>query len=226
MQATVHLADGEFYYQITHKTKLVVQLATNLIIEFKCYIAPIGETMIIGNDWLKRYDGIIHCAKEMIDFMIYGKRFKIYSQDTPNKEKAKPISIQEIKSDFRNNMIEHFGYISVTNGSEKSISKNNTNKLYAISKCQNKVASKIMSDFKDVLSKPKHGRPVEGGPEMEIIIKEGHGPIAKRPYRLSHTEQQELHKQVNELLEQGYSGSKKCINVWHFRTFWLITYQI
>jgi len=97
--------------------------------------------------------------------------------------------------------IEYTGYISIRGNYMES---SNTNNVYAISSNTNRIVEKIVIDYNDVLSKPEPGRPVEGGPEMEIIIKEGHGPIAKRPYRLSFTEQQELHRQIQELLDQGY----------------------
>jgi len=198
----IHLADGGFYYQITHKTSLIVKLYQNLIIELECYIAPIGESVIIGNDWLKQHDGIIYCAKDLIEFTTDGHRFKVYSQDEMNKDKiSKPIPIQEITIDMKNDKIEYMGYITIR---ENYMEQNNETKVYAISRNTSEIVEKIIIDYKDVLSKPKPGRPVEGGPEMEIIIKEGHGPIAKRPYRLSFAEQQELHKQIQELLDQGY----------------------
>ena len=108
----IHLADGGFYYQITHKTSLIVKLYQNLIIELECYIAPIGESVIIGNDWLKQHDGIIYCAKDLIEFTTDGHRFKVYSQDEMNKDKiSKPIPIQEITIDMKNDKIEYMGYI-------------------------------------------------------------------------------------------------------------------
>jgi len=58
----IHLADGGFYYQITHKTSLVVKLHQGLSIKLECYIAPIGESIIIGNDWLRQHNGIIYCV--------------------------------------------------------------------------------------------------------------------------------------------------------------------
>jgi hypothetical protein len=62
----------------------------------------------------------------------------------------------------------------------------------------------VMCEYPDVFSKELPGMPPDRDVEFMIDLLPSIGPIAKRPYRMSVDELEELKKQFRELSNKGY----------------------
>jgi hypothetical protein len=63
---------------------------------------------------------------------------------------------------------------------------------------------RVVCDYPDVFPDDLLGMPPERDIEFIIDLLPGTAPIAKRPYRMSVGELEELKKQLKELLDKGY----------------------
>jgi hypothetical protein len=63
---------------------------------------------------------------------------------------------------------------------------------------------RVVSEYPDVFPDDLSGMPPERDIEFIIDLLPGTAPIAKRPYRMSVGELEELKKQLKELLDKGY----------------------
>jgi hypothetical protein len=63
---------------------------------------------------------------------------------------------------------------------------------------------RVVSEYPDVFPDDLPGMPPERDIEFIIDLLPGTAPIAKRPYRMSVGELEELKKQLKELLDKGY----------------------
>jgi hypothetical protein len=63
---------------------------------------------------------------------------------------------------------------------------------------------RVVSKYPDVFPDDLPGMPPERDIEFIIDLLPGTAPIAKRPYRMSVGELEELKKQLKELLDKGY----------------------
>jgi hypothetical protein len=62
----------------------------------------------------------------------------------------------------------------------------------------------FVNEYPDVFPKELLGMPPYQDVEFVIDLLPGTGPIAKRPYRMSVNELEELKKQLKELSDKGY----------------------
>jgi hypothetical protein len=62
----------------------------------------------------------------------------------------------------------------------------------------------IVNEYPDVFPEELPGMPLDRDVEFVIDLLPGTGPIAKRPYRMSVDELEELKKQLKELSDKGY----------------------
>jgi hypothetical protein len=62
----------------------------------------------------------------------------------------------------------------------------------------------VVSEYPDVFPKELPSMPPDRDVEFVIDLLLGTGPIAKRPYRMSVDELEELKKQLKELSDKGY----------------------
>jgi hypothetical protein len=63
----------------------------------------------------------------------------------------------------------------------------------------------IVNEYPDVFPEELPGMPPDRDVESVIDLLPGTGPIAKRPYRMSVDELEELKKQLKELSNKGYN---------------------
>jgi hypothetical protein len=63
---------------------------------------------------------------------------------------------------------------------------------------------RVVCEYPDVFPDELPGMPPERDVEFIIDLLPGTAPIAKRPYRMSVGELEELKKQLKELLDKGY----------------------
>jgi hypothetical protein len=62
----------------------------------------------------------------------------------------------------------------------------------------------VMCEYPDVFPEELSGMPPNRDVEFVIDLLPGTGPIAKRPYRMSVDELEELKKQLRKLSDKGY----------------------
>jgi hypothetical protein len=62
----------------------------------------------------------------------------------------------------------------------------------------------VVIEYPDVFPKELLGMPPDRDVEFVIDLLPGTGPIAKRPYRMSVDELEELKKQLKEMSDKGY----------------------
>jgi hypothetical protein len=62
----------------------------------------------------------------------------------------------------------------------------------------------IVNEYPDVFPEELPGMPPNRDVEFMIDLLPGTGPMAKRPYRMSVNELEELKKQLKELSDKGY----------------------
>jgi hypothetical protein len=63
----------------------------------------------------------------------------------------------------------------------------------------------IVCEYPDVFPEELSGMPLDWDVEFVIDLLHGTRPIAKRPYRMSVNELEELKKQLRELSDKGYT---------------------
>ena len=63
----------------------------------------------------------------------------------------------------------------------------------------------MVRDFPDVFPEELPGMPLDRDIEFLIELLPGTGPISKRPYMMPAKDLEEIKKQINELLDKGYS---------------------
>jgi hypothetical protein len=63
---------------------------------------------------------------------------------------------------------------------------------------------RVVNEYPDVFPEELPGMPPDRDVEFMIDLLPGTGPIAKRPYRMSVDELEELKKQLKELSDKGY----------------------
>ena len=62
----------------------------------------------------------------------------------------------------------------------------------------------VVKDYPDVFPEELPGMPLDRDIEFLIELLPGTGPISKRPYQMHANDQEEIKKQIKELLEKGY----------------------
>ncbi|GKD58836.1 putative nucleotidyltransferase, ribonuclease H, partial [Tanacetum coccineum] len=148
---------------------------------------PMGEiNVVIGMDWLSKYDAIISCQNKLIrirtpsggETFIYGERKKtslaicIYAR-------AKIYLVHGCQA-----------YLDHIIDTQKS------------TPCLDNIP--VVQEFLDVFTEELSGIPPERQVEFRIDLIPGSTPIAKTPYRLASSEMQDLMKQLQELLDKGF----------------------
>ncbi|GJY58479.1 reverse transcriptase domain-containing protein [Tanacetum coccineum] len=148
---------------------------------------PMGEIdVVIGMDWLSKYDAIISCQNKLIrikttsggETFIYGER---------KKTSLAICTYARAKRHLAHGYQAYLAYIIDT---QKSTS------------CLDNIL--VVQEFLDVFPKELPGIPPARQVEFCINLIPRSTPIAKTPYRLSPSEMQELMEQLLELLDKGF----------------------
>ncbi|GJT56404.1 putative ribonuclease H-like domain-containing protein [Tanacetum coccineum] len=148
---------------------------------------PMGEIdVVIGMDWLSKYDAIISCQNKLIrirtpsggETFIYGKR---------KKTSLAICTYARAKRHLARSCQAYLAHIIDTKKSTP---------------CLDNIP--VVREFHDVFPKELPGIPPERQVEFRIDLIPRSTPIAKTPYRLTPSEMQELMKQLQELLDKGF----------------------
>ncbi|KAK8938601.1 hypothetical protein KSP39_PZI011511 [Platanthera zijinensis] len=141
--------------------------------------------VILGMDWLSRYDAVIQCKGKRLDFIRDdGQPGSVYadlSQDSP------VISAVCAQKFF---LSDCFACLVSVVGTAVSVPR-----LEEIL---------VVRDFTDVFPDEIPGLPPERDVEFVIDLEPGTRPIAKAPYQMTPRELEELRVQLDELLAKGF----------------------
>ncbi|XP_076951984.1 uncharacterized protein LOC143625565 [Bidens hawaiensis] len=145
-----------------------------------------GFDVILGMDWLAVNQARILCNEKAIEILTPNRNIIRIASD---KESGRIRIISKIKASHCLGK----GYLAFM--------------AYVTKEPEPKKMEKvpIVCEFKDVFPDELPGIPPYREVEFRIDLISGTAPIAKSPYRLALTEMKELKKQLDELLEKGFT---------------------
>ncbi|GJX12525.1 putative reverse transcriptase domain-containing protein [Tanacetum coccineum] len=142
--------------------------------------------IVIGMDWLDKYNANILCSQKLVrvinpqgrEIVIYGDR---------RKGDLKLCSVMKARRYLLRGCHAFMAHVINTNFEKKSVED-----------------VPIVNEFLDVFPEELPGIPPERQVEFRIDLIPGATPIAKAPYRLALSEMKELMSQLQELLDKGF----------------------
>ncbi|XP_035838001.1 uncharacterized protein LOC118479413 [Helianthus annuus] len=146
---------------------------------------PDVVTVVVGMDWLSRYNAKVICLRKEIHLTSpSGRRVIIYGEKACNPMICSMIEARKF--------ILHGckAYLTYIRAVEKE-----TPRIEDVP---------VVREFKDVFPEDLPGMPPEREIEFGIELTPGAKPVAKAPYRLAPSELQELMSQLQDLLEKGF----------------------
>ncbi|GJR80413.1 putative reverse transcriptase domain-containing protein [Tanacetum coccineum] len=156
---------------------------------FKIDLIPIvlrAFDIMIGMDWLDRYNANILCSQKLVRVVNpQGREIIIYGDK--RKGEFKLCSMMKARKYLSRGFQAYMAHVIDTNFEKKSAK----DKL-------------VVNEFLDVFLKDLPGIPPEGQVEFRIDLIPGATPIARTPYRLAPSKMKELMSQLQELLDKGF----------------------
>ncbi|KAK8949163.1 hypothetical protein KSP39_PZI006059 [Platanthera zijinensis] len=141
--------------------------------------------VILGMDWLSRYDAVIQCRGKRLDFRKdSGQPGSIYGDSRQGSPAISAVCAQRL---FR---ADCFACLVSVLGTVSSVPL-----LDEIP---------VAREFSDVFPSNLPGLPPDRDVEFVIDLEPGTRPIAKAPYRMAPRELEELRTQLDELLAKGF----------------------
>ncbi|GKB82073.1 putative reverse transcriptase domain-containing protein [Tanacetum coccineum] len=174
--------------------KVIANVFRNVEIEiddstFKIDLIPIMLgvfDIVIGMDWLEKYDANILCSQKLVwvvnpqgrEIIIYGDR---------RKGDFKLCFVMKARRYLSRGCHDFMAHVIDTSFEKKGVED-----------------VPIVNEFLDVFPEDLPGIPPERQVEFRIDLVLGATPIAKTPYRLAPSEMKELMSQLQELLDKGF----------------------
>ncbi|KAK1421015.1 hypothetical protein QVD17_23053 [Tagetes erecta] len=181
----VEIADNKNFlvFDVYRNCKLIIENE-----DYRVDLIPIsmGEfDVVIGMDWLSRYQANIICSLKVIQLTSpSGRKTFIYG----DKECNFPLCTMTEAMKYVNQGCKAFiAYVADTTKNMKRLED-----------------IPVVRDFPDVFPKDLSGIPPDREVEFRIDLVPSAKPIAKAPYRLAPTEMQELMTQLQDLLDKGF----------------------
>ncbi|GJV06266.1 putative reverse transcriptase domain-containing protein [Tanacetum coccineum] len=142
--------------------------------------------IVIGMDWLDKYDANILCSQKLVRVVNpQGREINIYRDRM--KGDLKLCSVMKARKYLSRGCYAFIAYVIDTKFEKKRVED-----------------VPIVNEFLDVFPKDLSGIPPERQVEFRIDLVPGATPIAKTPYRLAPSEMKELMSQLQELLDKGF----------------------
>ncbi|KAL5553968.1 hypothetical protein UlMin_041370 [Ulmus minor] len=143
--------------------------------------------VILGMDWLSKYNATIDCRKRRVIFEPMGEeKFKFVGK--PKKSGTPIISALKAKKMLSNGCVGYLAHIVDTT-------------IDAILKPED---VHVVRNFLEVFPEDLPGLPPDREIEFEIELLPGTSPISKAPYRMAPAELKELKEQLQELLDKKF----------------------
>ncbi|GJR54474.1 putative reverse transcriptase domain-containing protein [Tanacetum coccineum] len=156
---------------------------------FKIDLIPIvlgAFDIVIGIDWLDRYNANILCSQKLVRVVNpQGREIIIYGDK--RKGEFKLCSMMKARKYLSRGCQAYMVHVIDTNFEKKSAKD-----------------VPVVNEFLDVFPEDLSGIPPERQVEFRIDLIPGATPIAKTPYRLAPSEMKELMSQLQELLDKGF----------------------
>ncbi|GJS01670.1 putative reverse transcriptase domain-containing protein [Tanacetum coccineum] len=141
--------------------------------------------IIIGMDWLSRYDAAILCGEKKVRIPLEGKTLVI--EGDRNNSRLKIVSCIKAQKYIEKGCELFLAQVTEQESKEKRLED-----------------VPVIRDFPEVFPKELPGLPPPRQVEFRIDLIPGAAPVARAPYRLAPSEMKELSKQLQELSEKGF----------------------
>ncbi|GJU79884.1 putative reverse transcriptase domain-containing protein [Tanacetum coccineum] len=141
--------------------------------------------IIIGMDWLSRYDATILCREKKVRIPLEGKTLVI--EGDRNNSRLKIVSCIKAQKYIEKGCELFLAQVTEQESKEKRLED-----------------VPVIRDFLEVFPKELLGLPPPRQVEFRIDLILGVAPVAGAPYRLAPSEMKELSKQLQELSEKGF----------------------
>ncbi|KAL5563369.1 hypothetical protein UlMin_033116 [Ulmus minor] len=143
--------------------------------------------VILGMDWLSKYNATIDCRKRRVIFEPMGEeKFKFVGK--PKKSGTPIISALKAKKMLSNGCVGYLAHVMDTT-------------VDVILKPED---VHVVKNFLEVFPEDLPGLPPDREIEFEIELLPGTSPISKAPYRMAPAELKELKEQLQELLDKKF----------------------
>ncbi|GJS61479.1 putative reverse transcriptase domain-containing protein [Tanacetum coccineum] len=141
--------------------------------------------IIIGMDWLSRYDAAILCGEKKVRIPLEGKTLVI--EGNRNNSRLKIVSCIKTQKYVEKGCELFLAQVTEQESKEKRLED-----------------VPVVRDFPEVFPEDLPGLPPPRQVEFRIDLIPGAAPVARAPYRLAPSEMKELSKQLQELSEKGF----------------------
>ncbi|GJX47341.1 putative reverse transcriptase domain-containing protein [Tanacetum coccineum] len=181
----VELADGK----VVSTNNVLIGCTLNLLnrsFPIDLMVIELGSfDIIIGMDWLSRYDAAILCGEKKVRIPLEGKTLVI--EGNRNNSRLKIVSCIKARKYIEKGCELFLAQVTEQESKEKRLED-----------------VPVIRDFPEVFPEELPGLPPPRQVEFRIDLIPGAAPVARAPYRLAPSEMKELSKQLQELSEKGF----------------------
>ncbi|GJZ31076.1 putative reverse transcriptase domain-containing protein [Tanacetum coccineum] len=181
----VELADGK----VVSTNNVLIGCTLNLLnhsFPIDLMVIELGSfDIIIGMDWLSRYDAAILCGEKKVRIPLEGKTLVI--EGDRNNSRLKIVSCIKAQKYIEKGCELFLAQVTEQESKEKRLED-----------------VPVIRDFPEVFPDELPGLPPPRQVEFRIDLIPGAAPVARAPYHLAPSEMKELSKQLQELLEKGF----------------------
>ncbi|GJS38049.1 putative reverse transcriptase domain-containing protein [Tanacetum coccineum] len=179
----VELADGK----VVSTNNVLIGCTLNLLnhsFPIDLMVIELGSfDVIIGMDWLSRYDAAILCGEKKVRIPLEGKTLVI--EGDRNNSRLKIVSCIKARKYIEKGCELFLAQVTEQESKEKRLED-----------------VPVIRDFPEVFPEELPGLPPPRKVEFRIDLIPGAAPVARAPYRLASSEMKELSKQLQELSEK------------------------
>ncbi|GJS64665.1 putative reverse transcriptase domain-containing protein [Tanacetum coccineum] len=181
----VKLADGK----VVSTNNVLIGCTLNLLnrsFPIDLMVIELGSfDIIIGMDWLSRYDAAILCGEKKVRIPLEGKTLVI--EGNRNNSRLKIVSCIKTQKYIKKGCELFLAQVTEQESKEKRLED-----------------VPVIQDFPEVFPEELPGLSPPRQVEFRIDLIPGAAPVARAPYRLAPSEMKELSKQLQELSEKGF----------------------
>ncbi|GJR51572.1 putative reverse transcriptase domain-containing protein [Tanacetum coccineum] len=149
--------------------------------------------VIIGMDWLVKYQAIIVCAEKIVRIPWGNETLIVHGDGSNQGHEARLHIISYTKT--QEYMLKGCPVFLANVNTKETEDKSEKKRLEDVP---------IVRDFLDVFPKDLSGLPPTLQVEFQIDLIPGAAPVARAPYRLAPSEMKELSEQLKELSDKGF----------------------
>nr|GEZ26330.1 hypothetical protein [Tanacetum cinerariifolium] len=160
----------------------------------KNIVAELGSfDVIVGMDWLLRYNAVIACAEKLVRILFGNKILTIRGEGSKerNESRLNIIFCSKAQNDMSKGCHVFLANITSTKDEDKSKGK----QLEDVP---------VVQEFLKVFPEDLPGIPPTQQVEFRIDLVPSAAPVARAPYRLAPSEMKELADQLQELTDKGF----------------------